>query len=118
MKTAKEILDIINSSTGTENYHKFIGDYPLATDGVIAVAQAAECFWLLDMIASYQKNSKLDKYFQVWKLKVNKESDNAILTGYNDTKLIITQKIEYTNFPLKEIEMFFIDGVILLPNEY
>ena len=119
MKTPEEIRDIINQATGTTAYHIFspIKGYPVITDGVRAVAEAAECFWLLDIIGSYQGDKRLDKDFQVWALTKN-EDNSAKVQGYNDTTLIITQEIEWTDFPLHDIELWVENGVILLPSEH
>ncbi len=120
MKTKEEIQSIIAQSIGTTQYYKFspFAGYPVITDGVYAVAEAAECYWLLDIIGSYQGDKRLDKHLQVWKLVVNHEDATAIVTGSNDTKPIISQKIHYTDFPLDELTLYLIEGVILLPNEY
>ena len=120
MKTKNEILDIINNATGTEAYHKFssFSNFPVVTDGVMALAQAANCFWLLDIIGSYQTDKRLDPHFQVWTLDVNQDDGTAVANGFNDTELIITQDIPSTNFPLEMLKLFLIDGVILLPAEY
>lgn len=120
MNKAKEVQDIINHATGTTQYHRFstLPCFPIITDGVLAVAKSAECFWLLDVIGSYQHDPKLDKEFQVWKLEVNKDNDSGVVHGYNDTTLIITQNIPYTDFPLDKITLYLIDKIILLPSEY
>jgi len=120
LSTAKEIQDIINHAIGTTQYHRFskIPSFPVITDGVLAVAESAGCYWLLDVIGSYQLDPKLDKAFQVWTLEVNRAEQSGIVRGYNDTKLIITQEIEYTDFPLDKIKLFLMDGVLLLPNEH
>ena len=120
MLSKKEILEIIRQAHGTAAYHKFSSfeNYPVATDGVIAVAEAAECFWLLDIIDSYQNDKRLDPHFQVWKLVVNHADDTAVVSGYNDTELIVTQKIPFVNFPLNELKLFLMDGIILLPSEH
>jgi len=120
MKSKKEILDIINNAHSTEAYHKFspFKDYPVATDGVIAVAESAGCYWLLDIIGSYQIDERLDPYFQVWKLVVNHDNSKAVVYGYNDKTLIITQDIPFTDFPLDDLKLYLMDGIILLPSEY
>ena len=120
MKSAKEILDIINHAHGSDAYHRYsqIPGYPVATDGVIALAEAAGCYWLLDIIGSYQTDKRLDPSFQVWVLEVNRGNSSGIVRGLNDTELIILQEIPYTDFPLDEVELFLMDGVILLPAEY
>jgi hypothetical protein len=115
----EELQNIIAHATGTTAYHRYspIPVYPVITDGVLAAAEAAGCFWLLDIIGSYQGNIKLDTNFQVWTLTV-KDDKSAVVKGFNDTTLIIRQKIKYTDFPLKEFKLYLIRGVILLPNEY
>jgi len=120
MKSKEEILDIINNAYGTEAYHKFssFSNYPVATDGVIALAEATNCFWLLDIIGSYQTDKRLDPHFQVWKLVVNHEDSTAVINGYNDIELIVTQEIAHTDFPLDELKLFLMDGIILLPSEH
>ena len=123
MKTKQEIMKIINGATGTEQYHRYspFSNYPVITDGVKAVAEAAECYWLLDIIGSHQSNTRLDPNFQVWRLFV-KNDMSAVVRAYNDTGekqvRIITQKIEWTDCPLDSLKLYLIGGVILLPSEY
>ena len=119
MSSKQEIQDIINHSIGTTAYHRFsaIPFFPIITDGVKAVADTAGAYWLLDVIGSYQCDPKLDKAFQVWKLSVDLDNSTGVVQGFNDDKLIIEQEIPYTDFPLEEIKLFLMDGVILLPNE-
>lgn len=120
MKTKEAIFEILNNATGTESYHKYspIPGFPVITDGVLMLAETAGCYWLLDVIGSYQNNQKLDKSFQVWKLIVDTENESAVVQGHNNTTLIVKQKIPYTDFPLEELKLYLIDGVILLPSEY
>lgn len=119
MKSEQDILNIINYSMGTTAYHRFnpSGSYPVITDGVLALVEAAECLWLLDIIGSYQGDKKLDPFFQVWELKVLPDA-RATICGYNDEDLIVQQEISYTDFPLDELKLYLIDGIILLPAEY
>jgi len=120
MKSRKEILEILNNAHSSEAYHKYSSfeHYPVVTDGVIAIAEAAGCYWLLDIIGSYQTDERLDPNFQVWKLAVNQDDKTAVVNGYNDATLIITQDIAFTDFPLDELKLFLMDGIILLPSEY
>ena len=120
MKSRMDILNTLNSAGGTEAYHKFspFENYPAATDGVIALAEAAGCYWLLDIIGSYQTDKRLDPCFQVCKLEVNQENSSGVVRGFNDSELIISQEIPFTDFPLDELKLYLMDGVILLPSEY
>ena len=120
MLSKKAILDLMSHATGTTAYHRFspFPGFPVITDGVQALADAAGCYWLLDIIGSYQNDPKLDKTFQVWTLEIYRPAETAVVNGYNDTDLIIRQEIPYTDFPLDEVKLFLMDGVILLPSEY
>jgi len=113
-------MDIINHAGGTQGYHKYspFKHFPVITDGVIALAEAAGCYWLLDIIGSYQTANRLDPHFQVWKLVVDQDSNTGIASGYNDTDLAVSQEIPFTDFPLDELTLYLMDGVILIPAEY
>ena len=120
MKSRREIMDIINQATATERYHRFssIPGFPVITDGVLALAEAAGCFWFLSLIASYQHDKRLCREFQVWKLEVDLEKETAVVRGCNDTDVIVEQVIPYTDFPLESCKVYLAEGVVLLPGEW
>lgn len=47
MKSKQEILNILHYANGTESYHSFssLPGYPVITDGVYKLAEAADCYW-------------------------------------------------------------------------
>ena len=52
-------------------------------------------------------------------LKVNEDNTaELILKEDSDLKPIYTKKYNYTDFPLKEFEFYYIDKVFLLKSEY
>lgn len=101
---------------GTEYYYK----HPfgiLLTDGATFLMQNG-AGWLVDAVASHQNVAKkLD--FQLWELEV-REDKTADLTCRPDMgeTPIITQHIDYTDFPLDGIKMYLSNNVLMLPNEY
>jgi len=110
--------------TGTENYYKnFLGlKY---TDGVKYLCENGKAYWLIDAIASYQHEKKIRGNprlmdMQFWKLKVNLKEGTAVLTCREDDGIppVITQKIEYTDFEMEEVDVWVQNGVALLPSEY
>jgi hypothetical protein len=120
MRTPSEIRELLEHCFGGGQCHRFspFAGYPVATDGVSALAEAAGCYWLLDAIGSYQgRRGKLDPRFQKWILEVDLESKEAVLTGTDEGRTI-RQRIEYTDFPLEKIELWLIYGVVMLPSEY
>jgi hypothetical protein len=107
----------LRNFTGTENYYKHYTGIKF-TDGIKFLAEKLNCFWFLDIIASYQHKLK-NIPFQIWKIMVNKDK-TAMVTMKEDTGQpnIISQELKYTDFPLDEYEVYCIDGVILLKSEY
>ena len=93
------------------------------TDGVKTMAEICEAYWLITAIFSWQQDDRLkNESFQVWMLRLNDktEGNDAVLfcEDGNDNDLI-RQEMEYTDFPLPEGIMLFLDnGVLLLPSEY
>jgi len=113
---------------GTENYYgHWLG--LVYTDGVQYLAETAGAYWLIDAIASWQREllcGKLApeikdglKNYQFWTLKVNEATQSAELTCEYDTGVeVCKQKIPFTDFPLPEIKIWVEGGVILLPSEH
>jgi len=80
-------------------------------------------FWFLDAISSHQPAAtKTCDGFQLWTLEVANDGNGpgATLTcrADSDQPAVITQEIEYTDFPLPRVTLYVIDGVALLPGEY
>nr|WP_148283299.1 DUF6876 family protein [Reyranella massiliensis] len=89
------------------------------------LANAAGAHWLTDSIASYLVHELvLVEPFQVWKLKVDTASRQGELatTDGNSSTPIVTQILDYTDFPFGEIVVWLVsDGshwVLMLPSEY
>jgi len=112
----------LDQFTGTEHYYKYTFGTKL-TDGVKYLATTAGCYWLLDIIVSYQPQLK-NQGFQVWKLSRNADNsyptEGAWVVTCEDGNgnALIKQYIEYSDFPMNTAEVWFIDGVMLLPSEY
>ena len=108
----------LNQFTGTLKYYTHWTRIQY-TDGIKFLAEQGEAYWLIDAITSYQTKKIRRIPFQVWELKKT-EKTKAILTMKEDTNQpeLIKQEIPYTDFPLNEIKLYLIDGILLLPSEY
>lgn len=126
--TPEQLISNLAQFTGTECYYRYGLGITFLTDGVKYLADNAGCYWLVDIIASYQRQlSKHADYrlqtIQFWKLKVN-EDKSAVVTCVADSgePPVITQKIDWTDFPLPEIDIWVgvepDKTVALLPSEY
>lgn len=106
--------------TGTENWYR----HPLCprityTDGVKYMAEHAGAYWLLDLIVSHQLDAKVRREeFQVWKLQVTPEGKASVVCEDGNDNMVTRQDIEFSDFPLPEMTLWFTNDVILLPSEY
>lgn len=120
--TANEILENLQHFTGSTLYHRYQIGRGLEikfTEGIYYLVEKANCYWLLDVIMSWQYNAEVrNNTFQVWRLKKS-NNNSAIITCTDGNKNLLTkQYIQFTDFPLEEIEAWYVDGVCLLPGEY
>jgi len=115
---ATELKADLAGFSGTEGYTKYFGGLML-TDGVRYLAENAGCFWLLDIIASYQSKCRKDadlREMQFWKLTVNADDSAVVTCEDGNGKVKITQKMEYTDFPLDEVKIWVELGSVDLVN--
>ena|ERR1700674_369426 len=106
--------------SGTEQWYRHgLVRKVLYTDGAKHVADAGEAYWLLDEIAFAQHEKKIAaEAFQVWKLAVYGDSSASLTCEDGNGNEVFRKIIEYTDFPLPEITLWFTDNTILLPSEY
>jgi len=120
MEKANGILMELAQCTGTERYHTN-GRHPSAvyTDGIKTMADLCGAYWFIDLVFSYQYGRVAHEWFQIWMLK--KQPDETwVATMKTDTNQppMLTQAIDFSDFPLDHFECYFIDNVMLLKNEY
>jgi hypothetical protein len=119
-----DIKTMLREFHGTSQYHKhlFPGKSPIMiTDGCKYVRDDCNAFRLFDAILSYQCDKVLKGInFQIWELKQLKVDLSWQLTCKEDTntKPLIKQSIEFSDFPIDYIKIWVIDKVALLPSEY
>jgi hypothetical protein len=129
-KTPEEIESGLAQFYGTEGYTRLspLHGRLVCTDGVVWLAENAECFWLIDAIASYQRDAMKDESLQsiqFWKLTV-KDRLGILICERDEGDVAFTQTIRFTNFPLPEIKIWVEAGsvgdkpvmVCLLPSEH
>ena len=104
--------------TGAENYYPSSFGTLNLTDGAHYLRERAGCYWLIDIIESYQPQLKGEE-FQIWGIIVNDDKSAIVYCKRDcDQPSLIEQHIEYTDFPLKQYELYCTNGVILLKSEY
>lgn len=115
--SADEIEATLLHFTGSETFLRYGNS--IITEGVKFLATSAGAYWLLDVINSiqYLQNVK-QEYFQVFDLKVLKNTTGIVEVSDGNKKIIYRQVIPFTDFPLESITLWRVDGTILLPSEY
>lgn len=107
--------------TGTEQWYRHgLVRHVLFTDGAKYLADRAGAYWLLDEIAFAQRgnNAVATEPFQLWTLQVNADQTATLTCEDGNGRAVFTKRLDYTDFPLPTIRLYFTDNVILLPSEY
>lgn len=122
------LRETLEGFTGTEHYYKFLGGL-VFTDGVKYLIEQANCFWLLTLIASYQRHCLKDKMLremQFWTVRATAKGTAVVTCDRDKGDEAIRQDIQTTDFPLEEVriwvELGSVDGVnpayvAMLPSE-
>jgi len=110
----------LNQFTGTEKYYR-ISRKHLLTDGTKYLAEQAECFWMMDAIASHLCEIGTEDWFVLVRVQVTEGRAVMIYEDGNDREHA-RQEIPYTDLPIEHISLYACwDGehwVIMLPSEY
>jgi len=110
----------LNYFTGTEKYYR-ISRRHLLTDGTKYLAEEAECFWMMDAIASHLSEIDTEDWFVLIRVQVT--GDRAVMI-YEDgnSQELARQEIPYTDFPMTSITLYACwnqeNWVIMMPSEY
>jgi hypothetical protein len=111
----------LNQFTGSEHWYRHaLNRKVLFTGGAKYLADTGGAYWLLDEIALIQPYNKIiaAEEFQLWKLNVRPDRTATLSCEDGDGKTVFTKEIEYTDFPLPEITLYFQNDTIFLPSEY
>jgi hypothetical protein len=82
--------------------------------------EAGGAYWLLDEIAIIQPYDKrvAAEEFQVWKLVVRPDRTATLTCEDGNGNVVFTKELEYTDFPLDEVTLWFANNTIYLPSEH
>lgn len=103
----------LSQFTGTEHYYRVspIHGNLVLTDGVKYLCERAQCYWLVDIVASYQYTLTAEP-FQVWTLAVDIHNmTGTVRCEDGNGNTLVIQNIEYTDFPIETgITLFLEEG--------
>ncbi len=105
---------------GTTGYYR-ISHRHLLTDGTKYLADTAECFWMMDAIASHLSEIGTEDWFVQVRMTVDGNRATMIYEDGNG-KEHARQEIPFTDFPLDQITIYACwdtqHWVIMMPSEY
>jgi hypothetical protein len=120
--------------TGTTQYYRYspLFQQMVLTDGTRYLAEAGECYWLFDHIASLQihpdiKNHPELQTLQLWRLDVREDQTGILTCEWHKDKIVYTEKIPFIDFPLDHVRVWVAPTwledagsvkVAFLPSEY
>ena len=107
--------------TGSENWYRHgLNRKVLFTDGARFLADQAGAYWLIDEIAIIQPYDQrvAAEEFQVWKLTVQSDHTATLTCDDGNGKIVFMKEIEFTDFSLPEVMLYFTNNVIYLPSEH
>ena len=113
MLTSNELLQF----TGTTRWFKHLSGYHY-TDGVQYVAEEGRAYWLVDKILLTTRYKTKLQEFGVWKLNVHEDRSATLVCEDGNYNKLYEEKIKWTDFPLNTIELWFENGVLILPSEH
>lgn len=115
--TEQQFKENLASFTGSEYLYKYIWGLKI-TEGVKFACETAKCFWLVDIIASYQNDKKIrGQEFQTWTLTVKNGKGYVAATDGNNNELI-SQHIPYTDFEYSRLTFWCVNNIVMLKTEY
>jgi hypothetical protein len=117
---ATAIRASLQNFTGTTEYHRHWSGMRF-TDGVRFLAEEAKAYWLLDLIASWQRDALEDRWlfeFQLWEVFVRPARTAVVVCSRDSEDEAFRQEISYTDFPLDYMKLYVERGIVLLPTEH
>jgi hypothetical protein len=108
-----EVNNYLAHCNGTDTLHTYGLFRKQISDGVKYVADKLGAYWLLDVVFSHQLKILLNKTGNGCKVTMDDGGQND-----NETKVLITQRIPFTDFPRGvELVMYYEGGVLMLKEE-
>ena len=120
-----EILEGLQHFHGSETIFQIPLTRTRYTNGIKYLANAAECFWLITDTSIIAKSLMDKSYFITIDFKrLSLEEQDAmgheavIIYSNGNDNVLEKHKYNFTDFPLDELRLFFVDNTLMLPNEY
>jgi len=115
----KELLtqSELEQFTGTEFWYKHALSGYTYTDGIKYLAEKAQAYWLLDKILITTRAKKKLQEWGSWTLCCYADNTASLQCEDGNGNKLYVAKIDYTDFPLKIVTLWFTNNTLFLPSE-
>lgn len=122
--TAAELQAFIDGANGFETHYRHALSGLTYSEGVKYIAENAGAYWLIDVVLIASKFEKLQQKCQgleFWTLNVTDSVGELACTDGGmdgeEAKVVYSEQIPYTDFPLAKITLYLDGGILCLPGE-
>ena len=120
-----EIKERLQYFTGTEMFYSLPLIRTRFTDGLKYLSTVAECFWLITDVSVIAKSLLNRSHFITIDFKRLSEEEQdytgyeaEIIYGDGNGNIFETHRYNFTDFPLDELRLYFVDNTLMLTSEY
>lgn len=107
--------------TGSQTFYRHaLSGGCVYSEGAQYLAEAGSAYWLLDAILCPQPHvPKLrSAEFQVWTLTLRENCSATLVCTDGDDVELYSHPIEWTDFPLRTVALWFANRTLYLPSEH
>ena len=112
-----QIMEGLKHFNGSELFYQTPLIRTRYTNGLKYLANVADCYWLITDISviaksliDFKRLSEEDQDFSGYEAEITYSDGNGTIFE--------TYRYNFTDFPLDELRLFFVDGTLMLPSEY
>jgi hypothetical protein len=116
----EKLRHALSQFTATDNLYQHISGLFTYTDGVRFLADSVGAYWLLDLIASWQKRARKNyelSQLQIWELRVRSDRTATADILIDEGIPVYQQLIKFSDFPLDYLKLYLEGDVLMLPTE-
>jgi len=120
-----KIKEGLQNFNGSEMFYQIPLIQTRFTNGLKYLANVANCYWLITDVSVIAKSLLNRSYFITIDFKRLSEEEQDY-SGYEaeitysdgNGNVFETHRYNFTDFPLDELRIFFVDNTLMLPSEY
>ena len=120
-----EIKEGLQHFHGSEMFYQIPLIRTRFTNGLKYLANVAECFWLITDVSVIAKSLLNRSHFITIDFKRLSEEEQdytgyeaEIIYGDGNGNIFETHRYNFTDFPLDELRLYFVDNTLMLTSEY